>query len=156
MYIKIKDDKMSKKILTRFNIKPELLEVIQNEADKQQISKHDFLNSLLYDKLIKKDNRLSQHIARDVENLILVLLTNEQKFPTIKEAIEAGIIADKIKRNVLMERREVKKERFTTFWRRILNELNPEQFVQIKSKEAALEKLKRLFQIAFENKEVFA
>jgi uncharacterized membrane-anchored protein YhcB (DUF1043 family) len=156
MYIKIKDEEMSKKILTRFNIKPELLEVIQIEADKQQISKHDFLNSLLYDKLIKKDNRLSQHIARDVENLILVLLTNEQKFPTIKEAIEAGIIADKIKRNVLMERREVKKERFTTFWRRILNELNPEQFVQIKTKEAALEKLKRLFQIAFENKEVFA
>lgn len=147
---------MNKKILTRFNIKPELLEVIQIEADKQQVSKHDFLNSLLYDKLIKKDNRLSQHIARDVENLILVLLTNEQKFPTIKEAIEAGIIADKIKRNVLMERREVKKERFTTFWRRILNELNPEQFVQIKTKEAALEKLKRLFQIAFENKEVFA
>jgi uncharacterized membrane-anchored protein YhcB (DUF1043 family) len=147
---------MSKKILTRFNIKPELLEVIQTEADKQQISKHDFLNSLLYDKLIKKDNRLSQHIARDVENLILVLLTNEQKFPTIKEAIEAGIIADKIKRNILMERREAKKERFTTFWRRILNELNPEQFVQIKTKEAALEKLKRLFQIAFENKEVFA
>lgn len=156
MYIKIKEYKMSKKILTRFNIKPELLEVIQNEADKQQISKHDFLNSLLYDKLIKKDNRLSQHIARDVENLILVLLTNEQKFPSIKEAIEAGISADKIKRNVLMERREAKKERFTTFWRRILNELNPEQFVQIKTKEAALEKLKRLFQIAFENKEVFA
>jgi uncharacterized membrane-anchored protein YhcB (DUF1043 family) len=147
---------MNKKILTRFNIKPELLEVIQTEADKQQVSKHDFLNSLLYDKLIKKDNRLSQHIARDVENLILVLLTNEQKFPTIKEAIEAGIIADKIKRNILMERREAKKERFTTFWRRILNELNPEQFVQIKTKEAALEKLKRLFQIAFENKEVFA
>jgi uncharacterized membrane-anchored protein YhcB (DUF1043 family) len=147
---------MSKKILTRFNIKPELLEVIQTEADKQQISKHDFLNSLLYDKLIKKDNRLSQHIARDVENLILVLLTNEQKFPTIKEAIEAGISIDKVKRNVLMERREAKKERFTTFWRRILNELNPEQFVQIKTKEAALEKLKRLFQIAFENKEVFA
>lgn len=156
MYIKIKDDEMSKKILTRFNIKPELLEIIQTEADKENISKHDFLNSLLYDKLIKKDNRLSQHIARDVENLILVLLTNEQKFPTIKEAIEAGIIADKIKRNVLMERREAKKERFTTFWRRILTELNPEQFVQIKTKEAALEKLKRLFQIAFENKEVFA
>jgi predicted GTPase len=156
MYIKIKEYEMSKKILTRFNIKPELLEVIQTEADNQNISKHDFLNSLLYDKLIKKDNRLSQHIARDVENLILVLLTNEQKFPTIKEAIEAGIIADKIKRNVLMERREAKKERFTTFWRRILNELNPEQFVQIRTKEAALEKLKRLFQIAFENKEVFA
>ena len=156
MYIKIKEYEMSKKILTRFNIKPELLEVIQTEADNQNISKHDFLNSLLYDKLIKKDNRLSQHIARNVENLILVLLTNEQKFPTIKEAIEAGIIADKIKRNVLMERREAKKERFTTFWRRILTELNPEQFVQIKTKEAALEKLKRLFQIAFENKEVFA
>lgn len=156
MYIKIKEYEMSKKILTRFNIKPELLEIIQTESDKENISKHDFLNSLLYDKLIKKDNRLSQHIARDVENLILVLLTNEQKFPTIKEAIEAGISADKIKRNVLMERREAKKERFTTFWRRILNELNPEQFVQIKTKEAALEKLKRLFQIAFENKEVFA
>lgn len=147
---------MSKKILTRFNIKPELLEVIEIESDKQQISKHDFLNSLLYDKLIKKDNRLSQHIARDVENLLLVLLTSTQKFPSIKEAMEAGISIDKIKRNILMERREVKRGQFKSFWNQILKEINPDQFLEIKTKEAAIEKLKTIFRIVFENKEVFA
>jgi len=111
---------------------------------------------LLYDKLIKKDNRLSQHIARDIENLILILLTNEQKFPSIKEAMEAGIHIDPIKRNILMERREIKRGQFKSFWIQILKEINPDQFIEIKTKEAAIEKLKTIFRIVFDNKEVFA
>lgn len=148
---------MSKKrLLTRFNIQTELLELIEEQSRNQNITKHDYLNSLLYDKLIKKDNRLSQHIARDIENLILVLLTTEEKFSSIKEAMEAGIKTDPIKRNILMERREVKRGQFKSFWNQILHEINPDQFLEIKTKEAALEKLKTIFRIVFENKEVFA
>lgn len=148
---------MSKKrLLTRFNIQTELLELIEEQSRNQNITKHDYLNQLLYDKLVKKDNRLSQHIARDIENLILVLLTTEQKFPSIKEAMAAGIKTDPIKRNILMERREVKRGQFKSFWNQILKEINPDQFLEIKTKEAALEKLKSIFRIVFENKEVFA
>lgn len=148
---------MSKKrLLTRFNIQTELLELIEEQSRNQNITKHDYLNQLLYDKLIKKDNRLSQHIARDIENLILILLISEQKFPSIKEAMEAGIKIDPIKRNILMERREVKRGQFKSFWNQILKEINPDQFLEIKTKEAAIEKLKTIFRIVFENKEVFA
>lgn len=148
---------MSKKrLLTRFNIQTELLELIEEQSKNQNITKHDYLNQLLYDKLVKKDNRLSQHIARDIENLILVLLTTEQKFSSIKEAMEAGIKTDPIKRNLLMEKREVKRGQFKSFWNQILKEINPDQFLEIKTKEAALEKLKSIFRIVFDNKEVFA
>lgn len=148
---------MSKKrLLTRFNIQTELLELIEEQSRNQNITKHDYLNQLLYDKLIKKDNRLSQHIARDIENLILVLLTTEQKFSSIKEAMEAGIKTDPIKRNLLIEKREVKRGQFKSFWNQILKEINPDQFLEIKTKEAALEKLKTIFRIVFDNKEVFA
>ncbi|ADR34632.1 hypothetical protein Sulku_1972 [Sulfuricurvum kujiense DSM 16994] len=148
---------MSKKrLLTRFNIQSELLELIEEQSRNQNITKHDYLNQLLYDKLIKKDNRLSQHIARDIENLILILLTSEQKFPSIKEAMDEGIKIDPIKRNILMERREVKRGQFKSFWNQILKEINPDQFIEIKTKEAALEKLKTIFRIVFENKQVFA
>lgn len=147
---------MSKKrLLTRFNIQSELLELIEEQSRNQNITKHDYLNQLLYDKLIKKDNRLSQHIARDIENLVLLLLT-EQKFPSIREAMEAGIKTDPLKRNILMERREVKRGQFKSFWNQILKEINPDQFLEIKTKEAALEKLKTIFRIVFDNKEVFA
>jgi hypothetical protein len=148
---------MSKKrLLTRFNLQPELLALIEEQSHNQNITKHDYLNQLLYDKLVKKDNRLSQHIARDIENLILVLLTTEQKFLSIKEAMEAGVHIDPIKRNILMEKREVKRGQFKSFWNQILKEINPDQFLEIKTKEAALEKLKTIFRIVFDNKEVFA
>lgn len=148
---------MSKKrLLTRFNIQSELLELIEEQSRNQNITRHDYLNQLLYDKLIKKDNRLSHHIARDIENLVLVLLTTEQTFPSIKEAMDAGIHIDPIKRNILMERREVKRGQFKSFWNQILKEINPDQFLEIKTKEAAIEKLKTIFRIVFENKEVFA
>lgn len=148
---------MSKKrLLTRFNLQPELLALIEEQSQNQNISKHDYLNQLLYDKLVKKDNRLSQHIARDIESLLLVSMTTEQKFPSIKEAMEAAVHIDPIKRNILMERREVKRGQFKSFWNQILKEINPDQFIEIKTKEAALEKLKTIFRIAFENKEVFA
>lgn len=148
---------MSKKrLLTRFNIQSELLELIEDQSKNQNITKHDYVNNLLYDKLIKKDNRLSQHIARDIENLILILLTSEQKFPSIKEAMDEGIKIDPIKRNILMERREIKRGQFKSFWNQILHEINPDQFIEIKTKEAAIEKLKTIFRIVFENKEVFA
>jgi hypothetical protein len=148
---------MSKKrLLTRFNLQPELLALIEDQSHNQNITKHDYLNQLLYDKLVKKDNRLSQHIARDIESLLLVSMTTEQKFPSIKEAMEAAVHIDPIKRNILMERREVKRGQFKSFWNQILKEINPDQFLEIKTKEAALEKLKAIFRIVFDNKEVFA
>jgi hypothetical protein len=148
---------MSKKrLLTRFNLQPELLALIEEQSHNQNITKHDYLNQLLYDKLVKKDNRLSQHIARDIESLLLVSMTTEQKFPSIKEAMEAAVHIDPIKRNILMERREVKRGQFKSFWNQILKEINPDQFLEIKTKEAALEKLKAIFRIVFDNKEVFA
>jgi hypothetical protein len=148
---------MSKKrLLTRFNIQTELLELIEEQSRNQNITKHDYLNQLLYDKLIKKDNRLSQHIARDIENLILILLTSEQKFPSIKEAMDESIKIDPIKRNILMQRRKVQRGAFKSFWNQILKEINPDQFLEIKTKEAAIEKLKTIFRIVFDNKEVFS
>ena len=145
-----------KRLLTRFNIQSQLLELIDEQSKQQNISKHDYLNQLLYDKLLKKDNRLSHHIARDIENLILVSLTSDQKFQTIKEAVEAANHIDPIKRNLLIEKREIKRGQFKSFWNQILKEINPDNFLEIKTKEAAVEKLKTIFRIVFDNKGVFA
>lgn len=147
---------MIKRRLIRFNLLPEYIEAIHTEANKKGITHHDVMNDLIYSSLIHKENRLSNHILRTNENLLLLLLTSDVRFSSIKEAIDAGEQIDPVKRNLLIEKREFKKEHFSNFWRLILKEINPEQFVLVKTQEQALKKLKRIFHIAFSHKELFA
>lgn len=152
--MKIKDGKMSK-ILTRFNIKTELLELIEEQSKNQNISKHDFLNSLLYDTLVKKDDRLSQHIARDIENLILILLTSNHKFETIQSIFQEANQIDKVKRDFLSLRRNTQSKVAKTMWAKLMKELAPSSFNELKNREDAIEKLKSIFKIVSSHKELF-
>lgn len=146
---------MSKKILTRFNIQTELLELIQSEADKQHISKHDYLNQLLYDKLIKGDNRLSHHVARHIENLILLLMTRETKFETIPAVFHEADQIDRVKREFLSIRRNTLSKRAKTMWAKLMKELAPASFKSLKSRDEAIEKLKAIYDIVASHQEVF-
>lgn len=146
---------MSKKILTRFNIQTELLELIQTQAKEQNISKHDYLNQLLFDKLIKKDNRLSNHIARDIENLILLLMTRETKFENIPEIFQEADQIDKLKREFLSLRRNTQSKSAKTMWAKLMKELAPASFKTLKSRDEAIEKLKAIYDIVAGHQEVF-
>ncbi|MDD3459152.1 MAG: hypothetical protein PHO74_06715 [Weeksellaceae bacterium] len=146
---------MSKKILTRFNIQTELLELIQTQANQQNISKHDYLNQLLYDKLIKKDNRLSHHIARDIENLILLLLTNEKKFENIPAVFQEADQIDRVKREFLSLRRNTQSKSAKTMWAKLMKELAPSSFKTLKSRDEAIEKLKAIYDIVAGHQEIF-
>lgn len=146
---------MIKRQLIRFNLQPDYIEAIHSEAQKKGISHHDVMNDLIYSSLIAKDNRLSNHILRTNENLLLLLLISDERFPSIKEALEAGEKLDPLKRNLLIEKREMRKEKFASFWSQLLKEVNPEQFTQIRSQEMALAKLKRIYAIAQTHKELF-
>lgn len=146
---------MSKKILTRFNIQTELLELIQTHAKEQNISKHDYLNQLLFDKLIRKDNRLSQHIARDIENLILLLLTNGAKYENIPAVFQEADQIDKLKREFLSLRRNTQSKSAKTMWAKLMKELAPSSFITLKSRDEAIEKLKAIYDIVAAHQEVF-
>lgn len=146
---------MRKKILTRFNIQTELLELIQIEASHQNISKHDYLNQLLFDKLIRKDNRLSQHIARDIENLILLLLTNGAKYENIPAVFQEADQIDKLKREFLSLRRNTQSKSAKTMWAKLMKELAPSSFKTLKSRDEAIEKLKAIYDIVASHQEMF-
>ena len=146
---------MIKRQLIRFNLQPDYIEAIHAEAQKKGISHHDVMNDLIYGSLIAKDNRLSNHILRTNENLLLLLLISDERFASIIEALEAGEKLDPLKRNLLIEKREMKKEKFSSFFSQLLKEVNPEQFTLIKSQEMALAKLKRIYSIAQAHKELF-
>lgn len=146
---------MGKKILTRFNIQTELLELIQTHAKEQNISKHDYLNQLLFDKLIRKDNRLSQHIARDIENLILLLLTNGAKYENIPAVFQEADQIDKLKREFLSLRRNTQSKSAKTMWAKLMKELSPASFKTLKNRDEAIEKLKAIYDIVASHQEVF-
>lgn len=146
---------MSKKILTRLNIQTELLELIQTQANQQNISKHDYLNQVLYDKLIKKDNRLSHHIARDIENLILMLLTTEKKFENIPAVFQEADQIDRVKREFLSLRRNTQSKRAKTMWAKLMKELSPASFKTLKNRDEAIEKLKAIYDIVASHQEMF-
>lgn len=147
---------MSKKILTRFNIQTELLELIQIEANQQNISKHDYLNQLLYDKLVKKDNRLSHHIARDIENLILLLiLMSGKKFENIPAVFQEADQIDRVKREFLSLRRNTQSKRAKTMWAKLMKELSPASFKTLKNRDEAIEKLKAIYDIVASHQEMF-
>lgn len=147
---------MIKRRLIRFNLLPEYIEAIHTEANKKGITHHDVMNDLIYGSLIHRESRLSNYILRTNENLLLLLLTSDKRFSSIKEAIQASEYIDPVKRNLLIEKRKFKKEHFSNFWQLVLKEIHPEQFVLIKTQEQALKKLKRIFHIAFSHKELFA
>ena len=144
---------MDKKILIRFNIQSDYLEIIDNEADKRGLSKHEFLNYVLYEYLVKKENRLSNHVVRDVENLVLMLLTSNERYKDIKSVLKQASFIDAKKRTLLHEQKYSNKDK--TFWNKLLVELNPSEFIKIKTQEDANNKITALYNIVKEHMEVF-
>ena len=144
---------MDKKILTRFNVKQEYLVLIDSEADARGLSKHEYLNHILYEYMIKQQNRLSNHVVREVENLVLMLLTSSERYENIQEVYKQSILIDIQKRELLHEQKNSKKEK--TFWRKILIELRPQEFKNIKTQSDANEKISTLYKIVKEHREVF-
>ena len=98
---------MDKKILTRFNVKQEYLEIIDSESDKRGLSKHEYLNYVLYEFMVKKENRLSSHIVKNLENLVLMLLTSSEKYESIEEVFQQSYLIDVKKRELLYEQKSL-------------------------------------------------
>lgn len=144
---------MTQKTLTRFNINNEYLELIITEADKRSLSRHEFINYVLYEFLVKKENRLSNHVARDVENLVLMLLTSNTTYKNIEDVFQHVKLIDMQKREFLHEHKHSKQDK--SFWRQILQELHPSQFISIKTQKDANEKITTLYTIVKEHKELF-
>ena len=141
------------KALTRFNVETEYLELIDSEAEKRGLSKHEYLNYLLYEFMVKKENRLSNHVVRDVENLILMLLTSNDRYKNIKEVLKQASFIDATKRTILHEQKYSKKDK--TFWNKILTELSPTEFINLKTQSDANNKITALYNIVKEHREVF-
>ena len=141
------------KTLSRFNIKTEYLELINIEAEKRSISKHEYLNFVLYEYMIKQHNRLSNHVVRDVENLVLMLLISDKKYKNIEEVLKQACFIDAKKRTILHEQKYSNKDK--TFWNKLLAELNPSEFKILKTQEDANNKITALYNIVKEHMEVF-
>lgn len=144
---------MSKKTLTRFNVKDEYIKLLDIESEKRGLSKHDFLNYVLYEYLVKKQDRLANHVAKNIENLVLMLLTSNTTYNTIQEVFNQVIIIDSQKQNLLHEQKYSKKDK--KFWNKLLLELHPSEFMKIKTQNDANNKITSLYNIVKEHKEMF-
>jgi len=144
---------MSKKILTRFNIQIDYLELIAIESNKRGISKHEYLNYVLYEYLVKKQNRLSNHVVRDVENLVLMLLTSKDTYENLEDIFKKSKHIDKIKRTLLHKQKNSTAD--SGFFNQILTELHPDELLKITTQTQANSKLKTLYSIVEGHKDVF-
>jgi len=123
---------MKKKVL--LSLDPDVAELLEKEARDQGINKSQVVTRLLKDNI---ENRLSKHIVRALENLLLYLILQNENLKEIKkdELIEKldyiykqGKIIRTSKSILLREERNKRKTQLKTFWNNILKMLEPNNF----------------------------
>lgn len=145
--------KVEKK-LERFSLNVEYINLLEKEAIKQGKTKGEMLNHLLYESLVKRDNRLSNHIARMNEDLLLMLLLKDEKeYETIEDIFERSENISRLKSTIIKEKREIKKTNQKNFWNEILSIINTKELSKLKDmneeerKETSYEKILKISNI---------
>ena len=124
---------MKKKVL--LSLDPDVAELLEKEAKDQGINKSQVVTRLLKDNI---ENRLSKHIVRDIENLLLYLILQNENLKTINkdELIEKldyiykqGKIIRTSKSILLREERNKRKHNLKHFGTIYLNYLNHPIFI---------------------------
>lgn len=156
---------MKKKIL--LSLDPEAVELLEKGSKELGINKSQFITRLLKDNV---ENRLSKHIVRDIENLLLYLIlqNNELKPINKNELIEKldfiykqGKIIRTSKSILIKGEREKKKTELKTFWNKVLTLLEPQTFMKKVStnNKIDIEKTKKfigeLYELIKENKNLW-
>lgn len=122
---------MKKKVLLSLDI--ETIELLEKGSKELGINKSAYITRLLKDNV---ENRLSKYIVRDVENLLLFLiLQNDLKTIDKNKIIEKldfiykqATAVKSAKALLLKEEREKKKNELKTFWHKVLTLLEPQNF----------------------------
>ena len=154
---------MKKKVL--LSLDPEVVELLEKGSKELGINKSQFITRLLKDNV---ENRLSKHIVRDIENLLLYLiLQNDNQKQINKNEIMQKLdfiykqttAVKSAKALLLKEEREKKKNELKAFWHKVLELLEPNNFKKnILNKdgkynpEKAKKYLKQLHNLIKENK----
>ena len=156
---------MKKKVL--LSLDPEAVELLDKGSKELGINKSQFITRLLKDNV---ENRLSKHIVRDIENLLLYLIlqNNELKPINKNELIEKldfiykqGKIIRTSKSILIKGEREKKKTELKTFWNKVLTLLEPKTFIEKVGTNGKLdiEKTKKfiaeLYELIKENKNLW-
>jgi len=141
-------------IRERFTISKIHYELLQNEANKQGKTISEMLNHILYESLVKPDNRLSNHIARTNENFLIMLLRNGNKqYSSIEEIFHDSYKINSEKKKNLKELRDKKYTKINSFWKDILKSVNLEEWKKIKKTEDAIKKIKEIHSILVNHKD---
>ncbi|QOP46292.1 hypothetical protein [Sulfurimonas paralvinellae] len=90
----------------RYTFKKEIVELLEKESKKVKKTESEFLEDLIYKNSHERDNRLSNHIARDSENLILLQILNKGKqYSSIEEIYKDVNVINNDKKIYLSEKR---------------------------------------------------
>jgi len=125
---------MKKKVL--LSLDNEVVELLEKGSKELGVSKSQFITRLLKDNV---ENRLSKHIVRDIENLLLYLiLQNDNLQPIDKTNLmekldfiyKQGKTIRSGKSLLIREEREKRKTELKNFWNKILNLLEPDNFYE--------------------------
>ena len=122
---------MKKKVL--LSLDEEVVKLLEKGSKELGINKSAYVARLLKDNV---ENRLSKYIVRDVENLLLFLiLQNDLKTIDKNKIIEKldfiykqATAVKSAKALLLKEEREKKKNELKTFWHKVLTLLEPQNF----------------------------
>jgi len=157
---------MKKKVL--LSLDEEVVELLEKGSRELGINKSQFITRLLKDNV---ENRLSKHIVRDVENLLLYLilqnenlkqLNKEDLFEKLDFIYKQSKVIRTSKSLLIKEEREKRKTELKSFWNSILKMLEPDNFynqIGFKDGKVDLNKtkkfLKELHKLIQENKKLW-
>ena len=157
---------MKKKVL--LSLDEEVVKLLDKGSKELGINKSQFITRLLKDNV---ENRLSKYIVRDIENLLLFLILQQDLKTIDKNKIiekldfiyKQATAIKSAKALLLKEEREKRKNELKTFWNKILTLLEPQNFKKnILNKdgkynpEKAKKYLKQLHTLIKENKSLWS
>ena len=157
---------MKKKVL--LSLDPEVVDLLDKESKELGINKSAYITRLLKD---NTENRLSKHIVRDVENLLLYLILQNNELKTLNKdellnkldfIYKQSKTIQTSKSILLKEERQKRKIELKNFWNNILKMLEPANFLNNVSSNGktidtkkAIKFIKNLSQVIKENKKLW-
>ena len=124
---------MKKKVL--LSLDPDVVDLLDKESKELGINKSAYITRLLKDNV---ENRLSKHIVRDIENLLLYLIlqNNQLKELNKNDLLEKLDFIYKQSKTIqtsksilLREEKNKRKIELKSFWNSILKMLEPNNFL---------------------------
>ncbi|MBE0514224.1 hypothetical protein [Sulfurimonas sp.] len=135
----------------RFTFKTEIAEILEREAKKVLKTESEFIEDLIYKNSVERDNRLSNKIARDTENLMLLNILNKEDLSelSIEEIYKKCNVINNDKKIYLAEKRS-KEVGFYKEVKKIVNAENFEELIDnLKKSDKDYLKQLRLFGAVF-------